>query len=383
MEPLLIDSSSRHHSGLVELAFELAQKSASFRGSLPPSLIRSLAEMVRAMNCYYSNLIEGHDTHPVDIERALREDYSTDERKRDLQEEARAHIAVQEWIDDGALRGRAASLEGVCEIHRRFCDLLPADLLFVEDSATGERVRVIPGKFRQRDIEVGSHVAVSPGAMIRFMERFETAYGELGKAESVLAEAAAHHRLLWIHPFLDGNGRVARLMSHASLTEALDTGAIWSVARGLARNVEAYKQHLVRCDQTRRNDLDGRGYLSEEALAEFTKFFLTVCVDQVTFMEQLVEPRRLRTRVVLWAEEEIRLDALPPQAISVLEAVLYRGEVLRGDVAGIVGAGERHARRIVSALVARGVLTSESSRAPLRLAFPAALAPRWLPGLFP
>src|SRR5260370_41772122 len=114
-----------------------------------------------------------------------------------------------------------------------------------------------------------------------------------------------------MHPLLDGNGRVARLMSHAMLLETLDTGALWSIARGLARNIQAYKTHLASCDQMRRNDLDGRGHLSEEALVEFTRFFLTTCIDQVTFMESLVQPDRLRTRILLWAEEEIRLNHLP------------------------------------------------------------------------
>jgi hypothetical protein len=67
----------------------------------------------------------------------------------------------------------------------------------------------------------------------------------------------------------------------------------------------------------------------------------------------------------------------------VLEAVLYRGELPRGDAAAIVGTGERQARRVVSALIEQGVLISESTRAPLCLAFPAALAVRWMPGLFP
>jgi hypothetical protein len=74
---------------------------------------------------------------------------------------------------------------------------------------------------------------------------------------------------------------------------------------------------------------------------------------------------------------------LPQKSGSVLEAVLYRGELPRGDAANIVGTGDRQARRIVSALVDKEVLTSESARAPLRLAFPAALASRWMPGLFP
>lgn len=384
MEPMLLGEGSRPRAALNDLALELVRKSAGFRRSLPASRLDSLASLVRAMNCYYSNLIEGHDTHPVDIERALRNEYSRDRHKRDLQLEARAHIAVQEWIDGGGLAGglstRAASIR---EIHRRFYELLPEDLLRVEDPLTGEWARVPSGALRARDVRVGNLVAVSPGAVPRFLERFEQVYGSGGKTESILAMAAAHHRLAWIHPFLDGNGRVARLMSHAMTLELLDTGAVWSIARGLAVRVAEYKRLLAACDGPRRNDLDGRGSLSEEALAEFTHFFLTVCIDQVDFMEGLVQPERLRVRIRLWAEEEIRLGALPRQAGSILEAVLYRGELPRGEAAIAAGAGERQARRIVSALLEKGVLVSESPRAPLRLAFPAALASRWMPGLFP
>jgi Fic family protein len=384
MEPLLISDDSRHRAALTDLALDLTRKSAGFRRSLPPSLLASLADLVRAMNCYYSNLIEGHDTHPVDIERALKDDYSQDARKRNLQLEARAHIAVQKWIDGGGLNaGLALKPEGICEIHRRFCELLPEDLLWVEDPLTKAKVRVAPGELRTRDVRVGNHIAISPGALPRFLERFAQVYGNVGKTETIISTAAAHHRLLWIHPFVDGNGRVARLMSHAVMLAALDSGAVWSVARGLARNVSDYKALLANCDLPRRNDLDGRGTLSEEALAEFTRFFLTVCIDQVDFMESLVQPDRLRTRILLWAEEEIRLGNLPPKSGSILEAVLYRGELPRGEVDAVVGTGERQARRIASALLDKEVLVSDSPRDPLRLAFPAALASRWMPGLFP
>jgi len=383
MEPLLIAEGSRHRGELTDLAVEVAARSAGFRRSLPDGVRAALADLVRAMNCYYSNLIEGHDTHPVDIERALKNDYSDDPRKRDLQLEAKAHITVQQWIDTGGLAGRPVSLAGIREVHYRFCELLPDDLLWIENPDTGKRLKVVPGQLRDRDVRVGQHVPISPGAVSRFLARYEDAYGRLGKTDAILSAAAAHHRLLWIHPFLDGNGRVARLVSHASLLETLDTGGIWSVARGLARNVVAYKSLLANCDRPRRNDLDGRGNLSEEALAAFTRFFMEVCIDQVRFMEALVQPDRLRTRILMWTEEEVRLDHLPPKSGSILEAVLYRGELPRGDAANIVGTGQRQARRIVSALVDKGVLTSESARAPLRLAFPAALASRWLPGLFP
>jgi Fic family protein len=241
----------------------------------------------------------------------------------------------------------------------------------------------VPGELRRRGVKAGRRVAISPGALPRFLERFAQVYGNVGKTESIIATAAAHHRMLWIHPFMDGNGRVDRLMSHSTMLDVLDTGAVWSVARGLARNVSEYKTLLANCDLPRRNDLDGRGTLSEEALVEFTRFFLGICIDQVTFMESLVQPDHLRARILMWAEEQIRLGFLPPKSGSILEAVLYRGELPRGDADTVVGTSERQARRIVSALIEKEVLVSESSRAPLRLAFPAALASRWMPGLFP
>jgi Fic family protein len=383
MEPLEISEGSRHRAALTDLALELAQRSAGFRRSLPQSLLTSLTTLVRSMNCYYSNLIEGHNTHPIDIERALQGNFSKDAKKRDLQLEANAHIAVQRWIDEGGIKTPAVTVDAIREIHLRFCQALPDDLLSVDDPITHERLKITPGELRQRDVTVGGHVAISPPAVQRFLQRFAEVYSPLGKTATIIDAAAAHHRLLWIHPFLDGNGRVARLMSHAMLLDALGTGAVWSIARGLARNVETYKDHLAACDLTRRNDLDGRGNLSEEALANFTRFFLNTCLDQVAFMEELMQPDTLRARILLWTEEEVRLDRLPQKSGAILEALLYRGEVGRGEVAGIVGAGDRQARRVVAALIERGVLTSESSRAPLHLAFPATLASRWMPGLFP
>ena len=385
MEPLLIGESSRHRTALTDLALELAQKSAGFRRSLPESLLASLADLVRAMNCYYSNLIEGHDTHPIDIERALKGDYSNDAKKRDLQLEAKAHIAVQQWIDQGALKGRAVAADAIREIHRRFCEALPEDLLWVEDPATKERIKVIPGELRHRDVAVGT---ACPGrarrAIPRFLQRFE---------EGLRQPRQNRH-----HPLDRRRASPSRLDSPVPRRQRPRRAA--DVARDAARGPR-YRRRSGRsraalpamsmpinatsppatCHGATISTAAGN--LSEENLAEFTRFFLTTCIDQVTFMEGLMQPEQLRTRILLWAEEEIRLNKLPPKSGAVLEAVLYRGELPRGDAAAIVGTGDRQARRVVSALIERGVLTSESTRAPLRLAFPAALASRWMPGLFP
>jgi Fic family protein len=379
LEPTRLSDGSRFRPELTELSFDLVGKAAGFRRSLPPVVSTALADLVRSMNCHYSNLIEGHNTHPIDIERALKGELSNNAKNRNLQLEAKAHIEVQRWIDGGGLRGRATTCDGICEIHRRFCSELPPDLLWVENPETHKRLPVVPGEFRHDMVAVGRHVPVSPGAVPRFMDRFENVYTGLNKVESVLAAAAAHHRLAWIHPFIDGNGRVARLMSHATLLETLNTGSIWSVARGLARKVKTYKELLANCDRPRRNDLDGRGALSEEALAEFTHFFLEICIDQVEFMESLVQPERLRARIHRWVEEE----SLSLKAGQLLDAALYRGEVPRGEVASMLGISPRSGRDIVAGLVERGVLTSDTAYGPLRILFPAKSAARWMPDLFP
>ncbi|EKX56433.1 hypothetical protein D516_2945 [Rhodobacter sp. AKP1] len=382
-EPLMVSEGCPARSGLNDLVLELAEKSAAFRSGLPASIAEALADLVRAMNCYYSNLIEGHDTHPIDIERAMRGDYSADPKKRNLQLEAKAHVAVQKWIDEGGMAEPPTAPASVVELHRRFCELLPSELLFVENPETGERIEVIPGELRTRYVEVGRHVAISPGAVPRFLERMHKAYSLPGRIEPILAAACAHHRLLWVHPFLDGNGRVARLMSYAMLRRSLDTRGLWSVARGLARQEMTYKEHLAACDGPRRGDRDGRGSLSEAALASFAGFFMRTCIDQVEFMERLMRPDRLRDRILMWAEEEIRAGILPPKTDLVLKAILYQGQIERGEVETILGTSDRTARRVTSALIDAGALSSSSTRAPLRLAFPAKHAGRWMPGLFP
>ncbi|MFZ4072110.1 MAG: Fic family protein [Caulobacterales bacterium] len=380
---MLVSEDSAERRELLDLVFELTKRSAAFNASLPKGLAEPLADFVRSMNCYYSNKIEGRNTHPVDIERALHSDFDRPGEKRDLQLEAKAHIEVQRWIDEGGLAANESTISGVCEIHQRFVDLLPEDLRWVQNPDTGERIRLEPGALRTRDVQVGRHVAISPGAVPRFLRRFEACYSRLRPFEAILATAAAHHRLLYIHPFADGNGRVTRLMSYATLRRSLETGGLWSVARGLARKEAEYKGHLASCDQLRRGDRDGRGLLSHVALANFTRFFLEICLDQTAFMRDLMQPGRLRDRILAWATEEVGYGRLPDQAIRVLDAILFRGSLPKSEVVSVIGQSERTARLVTNALSREGIIAAEGVRGEWRLAFPARLAPRITPGLYP
>ena len=371
---------------LENLAFDLAREASELSAQLHPIVRLSVAELVRSMNCYYSNLIEGHNTHPRDIDRALANDYSTDPRKRDLQLEARAHIEVQRMIDARADFPRPPASRAFLEwTHREFCSRLPDSLLVVENPDTRERLQVVPGELRTRGVVVGRHIPPAAEELPAFMDRFEQAYSSerLTKPRQAIAAAAAHHRLLWIHPFLDGNGRVTRLMSHAMLLELGVGSALWSISRGLARRSTEYKRLLMAADEPRKGDLDGRGALSQSALIDFCSFFLECCLDQVRYMRELLEPSELQRRIELYVRDEEDAERLPKRSFTVLREALLSGELERGRVPTLIDTSERTARRVISALVEKGLLVSQSHKAPLRLGFPIDVVERWFPSVYP
>jgi Fic family protein len=369
--------------GLRDLAFALATEAAGLAARLAPGTEAAVGDLVRGMNCYYSNLIEGHDTRPIDIERALRADFVAEPRRRDLQLEAAAHIAVQAMIDRGEMDAPVSLSTLAIDIHRDFYARLPDSLRWVEEElAGGRRVAVPPGRLRDQDVRVGRHIAPSPDELAGWMARFdECAPERFGRAERLVAVAAAHHRLLWIHPFADGNGRVARLLSHALLRRAGVGSPLWSVARGLARHVEAYRACLARADDPPQGALDGRGILSDGRLAAFCRFFLAASLDQVRFMRALLAPEALAGRVREFVAAEAAGDRLDARVAPLLERAVLFGEVPRGEVATLVGVGARQSRRLLAPLVERGLLTGAKD-APLRVAFPLGETERLFPHLW-
>jgi len=182
---------------------------------------------------------------------------------------------------------------------------------------------------------------------------------------------------------LDGNGRVARLMAHATLNRLGIGSSLWSVSRGLARNVAEYKALLMRADSPRQGDYDGRGSLSEKALIEFCRFFLRVCIDQVVFMRSILDPENLLRRIELYCRDEVEAGRLPKSSYLVLREAVLTGELERGRVPGIVNLQERAARNITAALLEKKLLAAASSRAPLRIGFPTEAVERWFPSLYP
>lgn len=383
MEPLLFEVSTT----LLEKSYALAIASAKLSASTHPMCIDAVANLVSNMNCYYSNLIEGHNTKPIDIERALSGDYSNSPEKRVLQLEARAHIEVEKRYLE-ADKADIFSTELICSIHRDFYSKLPEDLHW-SVSADGKKTeKITPGNLRSTEVEVGKHVPPLHTTLPTFMNRFESGYQTAWQNklpyQRMPVVACAHHRLLWIHPFLDGNGRVARLFSVLAMKAAgIEGVGLWSPARGLARNVDEYKSLLQDADSLRRGDLDGRGNLSLNALQAFGTFFVDTCLDQVKFMSEMFDLDNLSKRVEYFFGVLSTTTTLKKESYLLVMEALRKGEFARGEASRITGFGERMSRDMLGELLKLGFLASDSVKGPVRIAFPTAATGYYFPNLFP
>lgn len=385
MEPMFPTAKGEE---LNNLAVEVIRQSAALGEKLPPQTRKGVVELVRAMNSYYSNLIEGHHTHPAEIERAMARNYSHEPAKRALQVESVAHIDVQRLIEQKLSENpdeTICSQKFLCWIHQEFYNRIPDEFRQIETTG-GDIKTVTPGKLREDKVEVGRHIPPTPETLDSFLTRFDDCYGniKLGDIQKVIAAAAAHHRLAWIHPFLDGNGRVTRLFTHAYLVKArIDRHGLWTVSRGLARNRTAYMEALADADKHRRGDLDGRGNLSNKGLLDFCTFFLRTALDQISFMSERLELDGFLRRLEGYVDRQVSFGELQSEAIYLLREAFFRGAVPRGEVARITGKPDRTARRILKNLLEKKLLTSDSERAPVRLAFPTKVAGYYFPQLYP
>jgi Fic family protein len=281
--------------------------------------------------------------------------------------------------------GEVCSSEFLCWLHEGFYQRLPDELRVVEDEK-GNAHEVRRGELRQGEVSVGRHMAPASKKLGDFLKRFADYYSSLVTTEpgSLVAAAAAHHRLTWIHPFLDGNGRVARLFTHAWFVKAgVDSDGLWTISRGLARRKAEYQIALANADEKRVNDLDGRGYLSQRYLGEFCRFFLGTATDQVEFMQELLGLEGMQNRIVGYAERRESSKELPSGSALVLREIFLRGEIVRGDVARIIGASPRTAQKVTGELLGQRLVTSGTPKGPLRLEFPSDAAGHYFPNLYP
>ena len=388
-EPLLPAESGLEP--LLERASDLTRAATALGSSAPSAAQTELRRLLRSMNSYYSNRIEGEHTRPSDIERALQQDYSSDAELARKQRLAVAHIRTEQQCEE-ALEARRIgtadaasslySLDTLMWLHSELFGALPPEDLRVADGSLLE-----PGALRTRGVAVGRHEAPAAQALGAFLDRWSTFYGRVRRGEAaIVAAAASHHRLTWIHPFLDGNGRVARLHTHLVLHAMGLTVGLWSPLRGFARGEGRYKALLQAADEHRRGDLDGRGNLSQQALVDWIGYTLDVCIDQVEFMTRQLDVNGMRDRIAatLAFEESVVKSGVRGEALLPLHYLFAAAtELGRAEFKAMTGLGERSATEALSALLRRGFVTSDTPYGKLRFGVPAHALRLYFPALWP
>ena len=387
MHPLL--PSETKLNGLRPLAAQLISHAKDLPAHGMPQLRALLRETLRPMNSFYTNKIEGQHTTPLLIERALKKDFSTLPDEARKQRVAIAHIETERRgetnypIFDSETFFKPEVLQTMhAHLHAQ---LQPEDLVQINED--GVRQIVQPGVWREVGVKVGQHIPPDPLSLSLFMDEWNAGYAAARAGESALiALMAAHHRFTWIHPFLDGNGRTARLHTHIGLSSLGLTQGLWSPMRGLAREQESYYAHLIKADGDRQGDYDGRGVLSEKGLIEFIEFFMHICLDQVAFMNGMLDMGSFEARLAQMLAAESTKEETKSLKVEAAAPLTYLSTIKsleRTKFKGMMGLASRTADRVLVDLFKLGIVTSRSPKGPVELALPLPLFRYLFPRLWP
>ncbi|MCD4668724.1 MAG: Fic family protein [Sulfurimonas sp.] len=380
-------------SSLLLKAGKLLLEAAKLEGSHTPEILQAVKNLLYTVNSYYSNKIESEGTHIIDIERAMQQDYSKDIKKRNLQILSLTYIEVQKECEKYFKNNPSASAydkEFILGIHKSFYSKEGMEP-FLDISHDGMQESIIPGKIRERDVKVGNHVAPSADKLDSMMNEFEHLYNKsLTSSDGVklIHILASHHRLMWIHPFLDGNGRTARLALDGAFASMKMSGyGLWNISRGLARNSTAYKDNLSYADMLRQGERDGRGALSSQALAQYVEFMLDTALDQVAYMNKHLKLKALTSKIELYVQRAndglLDIEPLPKHSEKIFKYLLLSGECSRGKIPEIIGMKERTASRVTSELLKRNFIESDTKAGAIRLKIGASMASYLFPMLVP
>jgi Fic family protein len=377
---------------IINKSEKLLVNSAKLVGGQNIHLINAVKDLLRFTNSYYSNMIESEGTHPIDIEKAMKQNFSSDDRKRHLQKLSLIHIDVQKYLEETLdLSEKPYQLTKIKDIHREFYSKedMKKSLHIEHDDLS---VEMIPGELRVGDVKVGNHIAPKFDELNAFFGQFELLYNSsmpLSKTMKLIYALCSHHRLVYIHPFYDGNGRVSRLyLDYLMQFIGIQGYGLWNISRGLARNQSEYRKFLSIADEKNESYNDGTGPLSLKGLQKFLYFMLDVSLDQVDFMSELLRLDSLAPKIdsfVALSQKGLipDVEALPKDSEKLFQYLLIYGEVNRGKVPDIINSSKPTSIKLINKLIEMDFLISDTPKSPIRIKLNSKFASYIIPGLIP
>lgn len=382
-------------SQLQDNTMSLIQADAALNATVPWTIRPQLEDLLRVVNSYYSNKIEGNPTTPSEVLRAHKKVLDEAESRNKGLVEMKRHLELQLSLaaqhSDIMRDGGFATSEGIKTLHKLFYLEMPDEFLCV-DKKDGSSIRIVPGEYRKHDVEVGKHLPPAHEDVERYMHWFEMMYkpSKYHATQKILAAAASHHRLMWIHPFVDGNGRTGRLFTDLYMKEAgLGGYGLWTMSRGFSLNkAEEYYFALSAADQRRKGDRDGRGILSDSGLITYLEYFISTALKQVRYFTGLLDSNQLKQRVDIYFEmrnreavsdeEGRKLPPLKIESKEIYRMLLDRGPMKRSEIYKALGKTDKTISPTLKQMAAEGLINAPA-RLPVELNF----SPNSIQVLFP
>jgi Fic family protein len=377
---------------LLEKAEYICIESPKLLGGYNDVVIDEIKNLLRVTNSYYSNRIESEGTHPINIEKAMKKEFSEDTKEKQLQYLSLAYIQTQIQLEKELNFDETPfDTQFQKQIHKNFYSYEGMES-FLKIKKDEKDINMIPGELRNMDVKIGSHIAVPYQEIENMMSEYNNAYNSSVKhglkAKKIINIFSSHHRFVWIHPFLDGNGRTSRLLLDTLIKFiGIEGYGLWNISRGLARDNSKYKSLLAKADEIRTSDYDGRGNLTNKGLYELVNFMLDIAIDQINYMKSVLGIKELSLRIENYVEfskkKMYRIEPLPKNTDRLLKELLIKGTIKRGEVEKIIGTKQTAASKLMKELLEKNYIQSDSPRGDIRIKFNAHFAMKIFPELMP
>ncbi len=169
---------------------------------LPADAIKKLHEEMRLLHTYHSNAIEGNTLTLPETKLVLEEGITIGGKSLREHLEATNNAKAFDLMEDIAKKKRTIDHVVIQQIH----EAITAGIL--EDA----------GKYRTKNVRITGSTKTPPewSKIIKLMDELIEKIAQY-KKHPIETAAFLHHRFVEIHPFIDGNGRVVRLLTNLYL----------------------------------------------------------------------------------------------------------------------------------------------------------------------
>ncbi|OHA14973.1 MAG: hypothetical protein A3A10_02770 [Candidatus Tagabacteria bacterium RIFCSPLOWO2_01_FULL_42_9] len=215
-------------------------------GPVPPYIFFQLKELFHWLESLGSTRIEGNRTTLAEFVEKVIEKIPKDTKEEQLREIFNVDRAI-DFIEKNIQEGTEITRAHISEIHKTIVDGLTPPSKKGEGSDYPGQLRPINATIQKSDLVLPDTVKVPE----YFDELLNFVNTKRDQKDDLLVTALAHHRMTWIHPFDNGNGRMVRMFTYALLIKQgfqVQTGRILNPTAIFCMNRDKYNEMLSEAD---------------------------------------------------------------------------------------------------------------------------------------